>query len=223
MTDTATPMAPADMMHSISVLAGQKHHHFPKDMCGARPLTLVQGQMVLAKLEAAPLRGDVMSLDPPATMAAAPRQDPPRQAARASGPSFRELGAQVPGGAGDRAATYATPSHTGNIDWDFWEVDKGKPGTKWEGYTFVSRVRGGHEPEPVRGREAYIALQEIVKIGVAQAAQNYGRLMRECGFCHISLTKRESRYNGYGAQCAENHDLPYVTPPAGWEDPGEAS
>ena len=117
----------------------------------------------------------------------------------------------------------ATPSHTGNIDWDFWEVDKGKPGTKWEGYTFVSRVRGGHEPEPVRGREAYIALQEILKIGVAQAAQNYGRLMRECGFCHISLTKRESRYNGYGAQCAENHDLPYVTPPADWEDPGEAS
>src|SRR6266568_8304759 len=41
------------------------------------------------------------------------------------------------------AGFYATPSLTGNNDLDFWRVEKGKG--RWEGYTFIKRVIGGHD------------------------------------------------------------------------------
>ena len=213
-------MAPAELLHRIEILAARKQHHLHKSMLGAQPLTLTSALRVEANLERCPAKGEDPALPAPPPEQwpglAATRGERPSPA-RASSPGFAELGAQVPKG------RYATPSLTEGADWAFWEIDKGKPETRWEGYTFVSRILGGHDPQPKKGREAYAALKSIVDLGIAEASTNYGRLIGHCGYCPAELTKRDSRYNGRGAQCSANHGLPYVTAPEDWEDPREAS
>jgi hypothetical protein len=99
------------------------------------------------------------------------------------------------------AGYYATTSRTGNNDLDFWAVDVPAEG-KWAGYTFVSRVIGGHEDTRVRGAEARAALEAIQADGPFYAAQTYGRNIGRCGRCNRHLTDETSRALGLGPDCA---------------------
>jgi hypothetical protein len=100
------------------------------------------------------------------------------------------------------AGHYATPSRTGNNDLDFWAVDVPTDG-KWAGYTFVSRVIGGHEDTRVRGAEARQALDAIAAFGPQDAAKAYGRAIGRCGRCNRHLTDETSRTLGLGPECAQ--------------------
>lgn len=99
------------------------------------------------------------------------------------------------------AGHYATQSATGNNDLDFWVVQKGNEGTRWEGYTFVKRVIGGHEDTPVRGAQARKALQAIVDAGIYESGALYGQSIGRCGRCNRHLTDEVSREQGYGPEC----------------------
>jgi hypothetical protein len=99
------------------------------------------------------------------------------------------------------AGHYATASRTGNNDLDFWTVDCPTEG-KWAGYTFVSRVIGGHEDQRVRGAEAAKALAAIEAAGPEEAAKAYGRAIGRCGRCNRHLTDETSRALGLGPECA---------------------
>jgi len=98
------------------------------------------------------------------------------------------------------AGRYATDSRTGNNDSDFWRVDRPTDG-RWAGYTFVSRVIGGHEDTRVRGAEAREALDAIVAAGPQEAMLRYGREIGECGRCGRHLTDETSRAYGLGPDC----------------------
>jgi hypothetical protein len=95
---------------------------------------------------------------------------------------------------------YATPSRTGNNDLDFWKVDRPTEG-RWQGYTFVKRVIGGHPEFSVRGAEAAAALEAIATAGVEQAAQRYGTEIGRCYMCNRTLTDETSRALGIGPDC----------------------
>lgn len=98
------------------------------------------------------------------------------------------------------AGHYATESRTGNNDLDFWVVDRPTEG-RWAGYTFVSRVIGGHEDQRVRGSEARQALEAIIAAGPEQAARRYGQEIGRCGRCNRHLTDETSRTFGLGPEC----------------------
>jgi hypothetical protein len=110
--------------------------------------------------------------------------------------SFRELADAVPAG------WFAVPSATGSNDLDFFQVDKPKDG-KWKGYAFVSRIIGGHDPQPVRGRAAAQALTAILREGIEKAMGTYGQKIGRCGDCNRSLTDELSRQIGRGPVCRE--------------------
>lgn len=97
---------------------------------------------------------------------------------------------------------YATPSRTGNNDFDFWTVDKPAEG-KWAGWTFVSRVIGGREDTRIRGAEAKQALAAIQEYGIEQAGRVYGQQIGRCCKCNRHLTDEDSRQAGIGPDCAK--------------------
>jgi Family of unknown function (DUF6011) len=121
-----------------------------------------------------------------------PAAQPP--AAPGPRPGFRQLAAQVPAG------KYATASRTGSNDLDFWVVSKPEDG-KWKGHTFVDRVIGGHDDQPVRGIEAAWALEAILAAGTGEAASRYADELGLCRRCHRHLTDDESRARKYGPDC----------------------
>lgn len=96
------------------------------------------------------------------------------------------------------AGHYALPSHTGNNDADFYNVQRPTEG-KWAGYTFVKRVIGGHDDTPVRGAEAKRVLAAIA--ADPEAGARYGQLIGRCGRCNRHLTDQVSRDQGYGPEC----------------------
>lgn len=98
------------------------------------------------------------------------------------------------------AGHYAITSLTGNNDLDFFRVDRPKDG-RYGGRTFVKRVIGGHPDVPVRGMDARRALQAILREGVEQAAQRYGREVGRCFRCNRHLTDETSRQLGIGPDC----------------------
>jgi hypothetical protein len=145
----------------------------------------------IAELRACPSSGY------PGSAPAAPRNTARRpRSVELRSQTWDEIAAQVPAG------WYATPSATGNNDYDFWQVDKPSEG-KWSGRTFVSRVLGGHDNLPVRGRDAAVVLIAILREGTCQAMTTYGLKIGRCGKCNRTLTDKLSREIGIGPVCRE--------------------
>jgi hypothetical protein len=94
---------------------------------------------------------------------------------------------------------YATPSATGNNDYDFWQVQHGQK--KWEGYVFVKRVLGGHDPQHISRIMQNQALKAITDFGVDKAALMYGTELGRCSSCNRTLTDETSRLLGKGPDC----------------------
>lgn len=95
---------------------------------------------------------------------------------------------------------YATPSRTGNNDYDFWRVDRPASG-RWAGRTFVKRVIGGHSDTPVRGREMWDAFRTIDVMGQDASAKKYADEIGNCSRCNRHLTDELSRSRGKGPEC----------------------
>lgn len=84
----------------------------------------------------------------------------------------------------------------------FYRVDRPTKG-KWEGYTFVKRIIGGHPEERVPFRQSADILQRIIDAGVEQAGLRYGQEIGRCCACNRELTNDESRALGIGPECAK--------------------
>jgi Family of unknown function (DUF6011) len=98
------------------------------------------------------------------------------------------------------AGYYAVESATGKNDLDFFRVDVPEKG-KWEGFTFVKRVIGGHPEYRVKGAEARAVLARIAAAGVEDAAVKYGQEIGRCYRCNLTLTDELSRSLGIGPVC----------------------
>jgi len=114
-----------------------------------------------------------------------------KQAAR---PNGRGAQTDVPQG------HYAVPSLTGNNDLDFVRVDRPTEG-RWEGYTFVKRIIGGHPDVAIRGKQAQDLLAAIAEFGVKRAAETYAHEFGRCYVCNRTLTDETSRALGIGPDC----------------------
>jgi hypothetical protein len=97
---------------------------------------------------------------------------------------------------------YATDSRTGNQATDFWLVEVPAEG-KWAGYSFVSRVLGGHSPTKIRGPEARAALEAIEAAGPEQARDRFSDEMDTCWKCGVGLTNDLSRQVHIGPDCCK--------------------
>lgn len=97
---------------------------------------------------------------------------------------------------------YAVTSLTGNNDLDFFKIDRPTEG-RWNGFLFVKRIIGGHDPERVAKATAEGWLALIAAPSTANAAMvKFGQEMGQCGRCGRTLTDEESRVRGIGPDCA---------------------
>lgn len=184
-----------ELMAQIARIAPAKRHRLAADMVdGRRQLTVASARMVLEHLRKCP--------DLPG-QAQAPAAVPP-QAAPAQGrplPRLEEF-KDIPKG------YYATPSATGSNDLDYWRVTKGKPGTQWEGYSFVRRVLGGGSGDDMRYVELTniqqrLALQAITVTGIEQAQNSFADTLERCVDCGLFLTDADSRAARRGRVCRD--------------------
>jgi hypothetical protein len=95
---------------------------------------------------------------------------------------------------------YATPSLTGNNDFDFWQVDRPDKG-KWAGRTFIERIIGGQENARLGNMHQRAAAQAIADYGIDEASYLFGQQLGICGDCGRHLTDEESRRIGKGPVC----------------------
>ena len=90
-------------------------------------------------------------------------------------------------------------------------VEHGKPGTRWEGWTFVKdgaeygqQKRYGLQ-RPGQGYQGEIVPQlEAIKADPQEAMKEYGRLTGRCGNCNRPLEDEDSVARGIGPICAAN-------------------
>jgi Family of unknown function (DUF6011) len=104
------------------------------------------------------------------------------------------------------AGHYAVKSLTGNNDLDFFRVDRPESG-RWDGYTFVKRIIGGHPESRVRGKWANLALLAIQQADPVKAAWLYGQELGRCSNCNRHLTQYASRRLSLGPDCADDAGL----------------
>jgi hypothetical protein len=172
------------LMADIARIAPYRAHHLTKDMVdGSRRLTVPAALMVLNHLDKS------RKITPAQVPVAAASPIPPRLG------DFKGL---VPKG------YYATPSRTGNNDYDFWRVDPGKD--RWEGFAFPVRVLGGGDGDSMRtvdldNMQKRLALQAIVDYGIEEAAMLFAAKLMRCSDCGLALTDEESRRYGKGRVC----------------------
>lgn len=84
----------------------------------------------------------------------------------------------------------------------FYVVDHGKPGTRWEGYTFV-KVQASDDTWPVRNHAERKAVLALIAEDPKAAMIRYGREIGQCGVCSRVLTDVVSREFGLGPVCRE--------------------
>lgn len=99
---------------------------------------------------------------------------------------------------------YATPSATGNNDYDFWFVNVVTREGKWNGFRSVSRVIGGRSPVRVKGSTRVAALKAIDAYGVDKAGNLFADELERCRKCGRHLTDELSRSRRMGPDCAAN-------------------
>lgn len=187
-----------DLMAEIARLAPSKKHHLSKDMVnGKSRLTLAAARMVLENLTACP---DIM-----------PAQQPRQESHRVSQDQGRlptmSAYKDVPAG------YYATPPKDGSDAIDYWKIEKGKEGTRWDGYTFARRVLGGFTPDDKKLRTIQIdniqqrkALQAITELGLEESQELFVSTLERCIDCSAHLTNGESRARKRGPDCQKNFE-----------------
>jgi hypothetical protein len=98
---------------------------------------------------------------------------------------------------------YATPSASGNNDYDFWLVKNGrKPGRQ-----FVNRVVGGSAPIRISYAAQKKARSAILRFGIDLASKTFAEQTNSCRACRIILSEEASRVLGYGETCANKRGL----------------
>ena len=87
----------------------------------------------------------------------------------------------------------------------FYEIQIGKPGTKWDGYRFVSHLVGAPGDwmkYPVKGQARTELLAEI-SVDAREAAVRFSLNFTVCAVCGSPLSDPESMARGLGPVCAE--------------------
>jgi hypothetical protein len=98
---------------------------------------------------------------------------------------------------------YAVQNLMGGNDLSFFSVNIPEQG-QWEGFLFVKRIVGGHEPERVSRATAEAWLKRIDTDERVQASKRlYGQQIGSCGECGRTLTDEVSRAYGIGPVCRE--------------------
>jgi hypothetical protein len=85
----------------------------------------------------------------------------------------------------------------------FFQVDHGKVGSRWEGYVFVKRLVGApgdFARYPLRYAEGRRVLERI-QADPKGASQRFGLHFTVCGRCSSPLTDETSRAEGIGPKC----------------------
>jgi hypothetical protein len=103
------------------------------------------------------------------------------------------------------AGFYATPSATGNNDYDFWKVTASA-----QGFRSAKRVIGGSStPLPqlvvIGQAQGVAALGAILRAGITESAALYAKLETRCSDCGRQLTDETSRKFGKGKICREKN------------------
>lgn len=90
-------------------------------------------------------------------------------------------------------------------------VEHGKPGTKWEGWTFVKdgaeygqQKRYGLQRPGQAYQGDIVPALEAIKADPQEAMKEYARLTGKCGVCNRPLEDEESVARGIGPICAAN-------------------
>lgn len=104
------------------------------------------------------------------------------------------------------AGFYATPSRTGNNDFDFWKVTVVQDGP-YKGYRKAKRVVGGGDARTPRlievsKPEQRAALSAILRTGITKAQEDYADKEARCMKCGRQLTDEDSRLRRMGDWCA---------------------
>jgi len=89
---------------------------------------------------------------------------------------------------------------------DFYQVNHGKPGTKWEGVIFVDLLTGapgGFNRTPIYSKAAKNCIIDKIAANPEAALRRFGIELGICGICGSPLTNPESIAYGIGAKCRE--------------------
>lgn len=97
------------------------------------------------------------------------------------------------------AGRYAIERTEGKIE--FYKIEKGKAGTRWEGFTFV-KVQASDEVYPVKSPVERNDILAHIADDIPAAMALYGVEIGKCGHCHRTLTS-EWRKKGIGPVCVE--------------------
>lgn len=185
----------------IRELAPVKQHHLSPHMVNGKvPLTVRAARMVVANLEAcqdkpgqpapaAAPQAPVPSLPVNRGPVASEHKNPPPISA------FQEM----------PAGYYATPSLTGNNDYDFWRLDKPESG-KWAGRLFVKRIVGGGSGDEMQSFQLSniqqrLACKAIMDMGPDESQTLFAAEMTRCIDCGRALTDKISRDERRGPTC----------------------
>lgn len=84
----------------------------------------------------------------------------------------------------------------------FFRVEHGKAGGKWEGFTFLSK-QVSDDYLPIKNPALKAQVLTAIKNDPLAAAKAYGTELGVCGVCHKTLTDPESIANGIGPVCAK--------------------
>jgi Family of unknown function (DUF6011) len=177
------------VMIEIRRLADERDHRLTRDMLGIMPLTEPSAAAVLRHLRNRPVRSAAITdADRKAFQRPASGARPlPREPQRFHG--------QIPDG------RYAITSLTGNNDLDFFQVRTPADG-KWQGFTFVDRIIGGHDPAQIRDKGTKAKIFAAIREMGPEASQLLAaRELGICMDCGHELTDEESRAVGRGPVC----------------------
>lgn len=129
---------------------------------------------------------EVMAIKVPRTAPARPAEAPVEQAPVAPIPSCPE-------------GKFALPTDDGDVK--FYEVEHGKEGSKWEGFTFLAAI-ASDERYPIKNREAKAEILARIAADPLEAMKLYGIEIGACGHCGKTLTSKW-RLVGIGPVCSK--------------------
>jgi hypothetical protein len=198
----------------IAELAPVKRHKLSRHMVdGSQPLTVPAARMVVRHLEGCPDRSDARPAgDGPWTTQTGRKltsTDVDKLADEAEHgydvPAERKNPPPISSFLHLAAGYYATPSASGNNDYDFWRIDRPETG-KWAGRIFVKRIVGGGTGDDMQSFQLTniqqrMACQAIVDYGPEQSRMLFAGKVGRCTDCGRMLTDQVSRDAGRGPTC----------------------
>lgn len=86
----------------------------------------------------------------------------------------------------------------------FFSVSYGKPGGRWDGYTFVNEYHGPNREKIYDAGKRIQILNAIARDPIG-CLKKYATEKKECGLCGLELTDPTSREIGIGPVCRKKH------------------